>query len=290
MNVGACCAVCGVAGSTGPCGVCGFGWERDGAGVYHAGSVAGVSYPVDGADQTHDVEDTSFWFAHRARVLGAAMRRFPPSGAVLDVGGGNGFQTARLQEAGLAAALVEPGAAGCRNAVKRGVKNVIHGTLEDLRLKEGSAGGLMLLDVIEHLDDPGPLLVETRRVLRGDGRLYVTVPAFEFLWSDEDEYARHYRRYTRTGLARALDEAGFSTELLTYFFQPLLAPVLLLRALPYRLGRRKGQTMNKSEHRADGLAGRVIERLLASELEAFNRGGSPGIGTSLLAVARPKCQ
>jgi SAM-dependent methyltransferase len=183
--------------------------------------------------------------------------------------------------------LVEPGAAGCRNAIKRGVQNVIHARLEDLRLNNRSAGAVLLLDVIEHLEDPQPLLAEARRILHPKGRLFVTVPAYGFLWSDEDEYAGHYRRYTRASLAKALQAAGFNGEFLTYFFKPLVAPVMLLRSLPYRLGMRKMETMDKSEHRANGLSGRVLGKLLQSELSAIERGGVAAFGTSLLAVASP---
>ena len=42
------------------------------------------------------------------------MRRFPPPGTVFDVGGGNGFVTLAIQNAGMDAVLVEPGPEGVR--------------------------------------------------------------------------------------------------------------------------------------------------------------------------------
>ena len=57
---------------------------------------------------------------------------------------------------------------------------------------------------------------EVARLLRPGGRVYLTCPAYGFLWSVEDDYAGHRRRYTRRSLGATLRSAGFN--------QPLSAP------------------------------------------------------------------
>ena len=47
------------------------------------------------------------------------------------------------------------------------------------------------LDVLEHIDNDAAALVDLRRVLRPGGLLPVTVPAFAFLWVDQDEISHH---------------------------------------------------------------------------------------------------
>lgn len=267
---------------------CGFSGRKDTYGLFRLGAPSEIAYPEGGSDLMMEVENSSFWFAHRARVLSSLMQRLPPTGVVLDVGGGNGYQTLRLQSEGRNSSLVEPGAAGCQNAIRRGVRRVINARLEDLCLNNGVAGAVLLLDVIEHLENPQPLLVEARRILRPGGLLFITVPALEILWSDEDLYAQHFRRYTRDDLKGTLLEAGFAVNFLTFFFQPILFPILLLRAMPYRLGLRNRTTPDKSEHQTRGLAGRVIDRWLKSEHDSLSRGGTLQYGSSLVAIATPR--
>jgi SAM-dependent methyltransferase len=147
-----------------------------------------------------------------------------------------------------------------------------------------------LFDVIEHLPDPQKLLAECRRALRPSGHLFVTVPAYQALWSDEDEYAEHYRRYDRALLEQHLTRAGFHVDFVSYFFQPLVAPIFLLRSLPHRLLPRDRATdratADLSEHGNGGLSQRVVEALLSRELRALRTGRSLAFGSSLVAVAR----
>lgn len=105
------------------------GWTTDGT--------AGVLYPEVGNATCFAIEDGSFWFEHRNRVILAAVQKFPPANEViLDVGGGNGFVTKALQDAGFAAVLLEPAEAGTANANARGVRHVVRGDLDAARFHE----------------------------------------------------------------------------------------------------------------------------------------------------------
>ncbi len=253
-------------------------------------SDAAAEYPEDGHELTRQVEDTSFWFQHRSRILESVLERFPPGGEIFDVGGGSGFQTLRFQEAGHAAVLVEPGPAGCRNARQRGVVRIRQSTLADLELEAKSVPAVALLDVIEHVDDPTALLTEAARVLRPGGRCYVTVPAYPALWSREDVYACHRRRYTDRLLREQLASAGLRIEWTTHFFGVLCLPVLLLRALPYRLRREvpaEELTMSQEDHDPSGLTQRAIGVALGRELRRIAAGRRSRVGTSILVVATP---
>ncbi|HHL39849.1 MAG TPA: class I SAM-dependent methyltransferase [Deltaproteobacteria bacterium] len=252
-----------------------------------------ISYPEDGHDRCYAVEESSFWFSHRNSVITTVVRRFPPAGAMLDVGGGNGFVTMALGKAGFDAWLVEPGYGGCLNAVERGVETVVNARLEELSIAEGTVGGIGLFDVIEHLRRPEGLLREAARTLCDGGRLYVTVPAHDWLWSHADVRAGHFRRYGPAALRRALDGAGLETEYHTFFFSFMAAPLFIMRTLPHRLGLGRTDADEKtrlSETRADhapkkGPAGMLMEALFKRELAVID-GSRMGHGTSLLAVGR----
>lgn len=244
-----------------------------------------VAYPESGADAMMRVEETSFWFRHRSEVVSHALDRFAPGAKVWDVGGGNGFQAKKLQEQGREVVVVEPGEAGCRNARRRGVREVVQGTLEAQALPEASVQAMTLLDVVEHLPRPEVTLRECARVLAPGGRVVVTVPAYQLLWSDEDDYAEHQRRYRRALLDEHLASAGLRVTWCTYFFTALVVPILLLRALPYRLGRRRPNETDLGEHEPGGVSQRAVEALLRAELRALRAGRMLPAGSSILAVA-----
>ena len=76
------------------------------------------------------------------------------------------------------------------------------------------------------------------------------VPAYSWLWSEEDEKLHHQRRYTRPRLRRAVREAGWEPRICTYFNSLLLAPIALAKRLPQRDGDRAD--LNRTPASLDG--------------------------------------
>jgi SAM-dependent methyltransferase len=263
--------------------------RRGSDGVWTPDAARAVSYPEHGNRACFAVEDGSFWFSHRNRVLDDLLARYPPAGPVFDVGGGNGFVARALERAGHAVVLVEPGPEGVRNAAGRGLSSLVRSTFEDAGFLDDSLPAASLFDVLEHVGDDVGFLASVARRLRPRGRLYLTVPAHAALWSADDAVAGHHRRYSSGSLGRALAAAGFELEWSSHFFVWLAPAVALLRALPSRLGRRRADDVARvsAEHAAPaGAAGRFLERRLAAERRALSAGRRFRIGSSLAAVAR----
>ena len=64
------------------------------------------------------------------------------------------------------------------------------------------------------------------------GRLLVSVPAYQWAWSQHDVRAGHHRRYTRPRIVAAIERAGLRVERATYAFAavfPLFAAERVLR-------------------------------------------------------------
>lgn len=259
-------------------------------GIWRPGNISAVSYPSDGNDVCFQVEEDSYWFAHRNACIEKVVAKFPPSGMIYDIGGGNGFVSAGLQAAGHAVALLEPGN-GVFNARQRGLRNVIHATLEDAGLVPNSLPAACACDVMEHIEHDGAFLSTMRRLLVPGSRLYLTVPAAQMLWSDQDIYAGHFRRYSRTSLEKILSAADFEVEFSTCFFTWLALPLLLLRALPWRLRgsrleRLGGLRVTQTTHslpRGLGTLARVIHDW---ELRRLGDARAISWGSSLMCVAR----
>jgi SAM-dependent methyltransferase len=248
-----------------------------------------VDYPDEGNAFCFQVEDGSFWFHHRNACLLAVMARFPPAGTVFDIGGGNGFVARALVTAGHHAIVVEPGPAGARNAQSRGLSPVICSTLDDAGFARGSMPAAGLFDVLEHIADDAGVLRRLAELLQDRGRLYLTVPAYQWLWSNEDDISGHHRRYTTRSLTRVLEASGFAVEFASYFFAPLPLPILLLRALPARLGHRPAVDLDAIKRELkppSGIAVDALTALLGAEQRWLARGRTIPTGGSCLVVAR----
>lgn len=258
-------------------------------GIWAAPDRPPIPYPEHGNEDCLAIEPDSFWFRHRDACLLEALSAFPPGGDLLDIGGGNGFTARTLERSGYPTILLEPGPAGARNARKGGLERVICATLEGAGFRSGCLRAVGLFDVLEHMEDDAAFLREIARTLVRGGRMYLTVPAHSLLWSAEDDYAVHHRRYTLRGLRSRLREAGFAVELGTYIFAALVAPILLMRSLPSRLGlrRKHDPVRNRREHRLGrGFLSRSLQRLLELELSRLRRGKGIPFGASCLVVAR----
>ena len=258
-----------------------------------ASAAARISYPADQNAECFRLEDGSFWFTHRNRCIVTAVRRFPPDGFILDVGGGNGFVAQGLIEAGFETVLLEPGGMGAQNARDaRRLPTVINATLGDAAIRTGSVPSVGLFDVLEHIEDDRSFSRQLADIIKPGGFLYLTVPSFNWLWSTADVEAMHYRRYTRRSLMEAL-AGGFDVLYSTYLFERLVPLFMLMRALPYRVGlsRPRATHSYEREHAAgnERLAN-TLRRILDHEVVAIAAGKSLAVGSSLLVIARRRAQ
>ncbi len=236
-----------------------------------------ISYPADHNATCFQLEDGSFWFAHRNRCIIAAVRRFPPDGFILDIGGGNGFVAQGLIEAGYETALLEPGSDGAQNARHgRRLPTVINASIGDAAIRAGSVPNAGLFDVLEHIEDDRAFMRQLRDIMRPGGLLYLTVPAFNWLWSVSDVDAMHYRRYTTRSLTDVL-AGGFDVLYSTYLFQRLVPLTMVMRALPYRVGLAKPKPAHEYEREhAVGRQGvaEMFGKMLGHEVAAIAAGKS----------------
>jgi SAM-dependent methyltransferase len=261
-------------------------------GIFYANNGEVVSYPEEGNAACFEVEDQSFWFRHRNDCIRELARNFPPrgKGPIFDVGGGNGFVARGLMDAGWDVVLVEPGPSGARNAKKRGLEHVICGTTHSAGFKNGSLPAIGVFDVVEHIEDDLGFLRHLWDLLEPGGMLYLTVPAFNFLWSHEDVDAGHFRRYTLGALEKKLCEVGLETVFGTFIFGFLPLPVFLFRSLPYRLGLvgkgGAGKEVKRDHSQKQGLLGAMMARSFESELNKIRAGKSLGFGGSCMIAAR----
>ena len=267
--------------------------EQTAEGVWCCKSRSPISYPEWGNEACFQVEDSSFWFRHRNDCILEAVRQYPPSGPLFDVGGGNGFVAKSMQDAGFEVVLVEPGAVGAGNARRRGIQYVIRATLEDAGFLPDGLPAISLFDVVEHIEDDRKFLETIRFYLSANGRVYLTVPAYQALWSLEDIVAGHHRRYSSRAIRELLVEAGFAVEFLTGFFQFLPPAIFALRVIPFRLGLaisseadEVGSKIRWQHEIKSGWISGPLNWIQQREIRGIRRRRQARFGASWLVVAR----
>jgi SAM-dependent methyltransferase len=258
-------------------------------GIWFSESDGSFSYPKEGHEVLFQIEEKSYWFIHRNDCIIEAVKRYPPRGVFFELGGGNGYVSKFIQDHGYDVVLMEPSTTGIENARRRGVDNVICSTFENAHLNRNSIPAIGIFDVLEHIPDDAHFLMNVKEMIARNGRLYITAPAYSFLWSREDIFAGHFRRYTLPRVSALLQHAGFAIEYATYFFSPLVLPIFLLRTIPHAFGVRGRITAKRAKRELVLEGGRIrsaLGVLLNRELAKIRNGRSIACGSSCLIVAR----
>ena len=141
-------------------------------------------------------------------------------------------------------------------------------------------------DVIYAFDDEraAEALREMRRVLAPGGHLVLNVAALPMLSGDHSVLGGEVQRYTKPGLRRHLERAGFEVMRLTYTNFAILPLVAGVRLAQRVRGHRESSTETMVPSAPINLA---LSGLLAVEAAALRAVDMP-LGSSLLTLARKR--
>jgi SAM-dependent methyltransferase len=243
-------------------------------------------------DQLARIEGQHFWFCARNRVILGLARGISsslrPCDDVLEMGCGTGNVLRILETACPNCRLVglELWFDGLRHARRRTGASLVQADIRNSPFgKQFDMVGMF--DVLEHLTEDQETLRLVHNALRTGGKLLLTVPAHQSLWSYFDEAARHCRRYSADGIRRKLEDAGFEVEFLTQFMACIFPIVWAYRKLAgLRRNTNSTRQLASEEFRLVPVVNRILTGLLYLEAKWICRGHSLPVGTSLVVVAR----
>ncbi|RMF02332.1 MAG: class I SAM-dependent methyltransferase, partial [Chloroflexi bacterium] len=158
---------------------------------------------------------------------------------------------------------------------------------------ENTFDAVTALDVIEHNKDDIAILTDSHRILKPGGHMIVTVPAFMWLWTHNDDINAHVRRYTAGELRRKLTQTGFKVRRITYnnfFIFPLAAALLLTRRSTGAHAELASHHLDDDEYQvelepASPLVNSVLTQVGKVEAGLIKMVSLP-VGTSLIAVGQ----
>lgn len=219
-----------------------------------------------------------WWYRARSELLEAALGAYlPRSARMLDVGSADGpsVQWMRGPDRRVVSLDLHPGGLTPGEGVC--------GSVEALPFADETFDVVAAFDVVEHCESEATAMAELARVLVPGGRLLLSVPAYQWAWSDHDVRAGHYRRYTRNRLVAALQNAGLAVDRTTYAFGavfPLFVAERAVRNVRRRIGRAGEEQLTPVSPRMD----RLLMRLSRAESAVISTRDVP-FGSSILAAA-----
>ncbi len=257
---------------------------------------ANGSFQDERQDKFFGLEDKSWWFRYRIEIYKhLADKYFDRSKTLADIGGSNGYNTLKMQEAGWDAVLVEPTPKACENAKTRGVKKVVNSSFEEYA---DNIPQWFLLEVLEHIKDDNTFVKKLCDQTEKGGVGLIAAVASMALWNSEDEVDGHYRRYSKKRMAKLVEDAGFEILYISYMYQFLWLPHFLLRRcremLPFvhKVYERTPEENAKLDHKQfdepSGLVKFVLDTFEKREMKKIKKEKNIPYGSTIMCVVRKK--
>jgi SAM-dependent methyltransferase len=217
-------------------------------------------------------------------VVEALLSRttLPPSPEILDAGCGTGGNLRRYAKFGRVTGVdPSPEAVRLCREREREIASVEQAGIEELPFDDRSFDLIAATDVLEHVAAEREALRELWRVGRPDATLLLTVPAYDWLWSEEDERLHHKRRYTLPRLRSAAEECGWPPMIGTYFNSMLLPAIALARRM-----RREGAVAKAEVEQTPPSLDGPLSLPMRVEAKLIRAGISLPAGVSVAVVCR----
>lgn len=205
------------------------------------------------------------WETSRLKAVQRILAPYAFEGIrVLDVGCGDGF-VARGIFGGLEAKEITAVDIYLSDELMRDLANLPGGVRYRQELPEdGTYDLVLLLDILEHVEnDRGFLANLVDKHVAPGGKVLITVPAFQTLYSRHDEFLGHYRRYTLQELVAVATSGDLNIIASGCLFFSLLLPKFIL----YKLLAYDRETKEVGKWRR----GPVVTKILESVMNMDNR-------------------
>lgn len=248
-------------------------------------ALGGAGFRPEYFQELVQLESASFWFRARNRLIIWALNSFfSRQRDYLEIGCGTGFVLNAVADSFpnakiFGSEIFSAGLAYTAHRVPRA--NLMQMDARAIPYRE-HFDVVGAFDVLEHIEEDTEVLGQVYKAVKPQGGLLLTVPQHPWLWSHQDEYACHVRRYTNDELRQKVQAAGFEVLYQTSFVSLLLPLMWMSR----RFGTAAKDPEKLSELRSGRLTNTFLGKIMALELAAIRKGLRFPAGGSLLLVGR----
>lgn len=227
------------------------------------------------------------WEISRRNMILGILKEYDKNYQYVDFGAGDLFVISKLKEYSNKPIFV------IDNTFSKNYKkdNII--ILKDIEeIPKNSVDIILLLDVLEHIDDESSLLKNFITLLKSDGKLIITVPAFQFLYTQRDYFLNHFRRYSIKKIKKLLTYNGFEIKE-TFYFYTIGFVFRSIEILLFQIGVKKKfrHTVSEWKYNEMNIITKLFENLLNVDFTINRKLQSVGIylpGLSVCAICHQK--
>lgn len=166
-----------------------------------------------------ELESTYWWHVAKRQLITEVLSKFaPPPGLLVEGGIGSSRNLLEFSRLGYEVSGYDVMPEAVDLGREKGLSRVaVHDLEQPWPVEERSLRAVVLLDVIEHVEHPVTVLSHVKRALRPDGAVVVTVPAYQWMFSEWDRLLGHYRRYSPAMLQQQASDAGLKVSWMTHW-------------------------------------------------------------------------
>ncbi len=170
-----------------------------------------------------------FWVRRRFQVLRNLWKNPAPGTSVGEIGCGHGLLLKQIEDTyGLHGQGYDLNLPAMENAIVDHARIFCYNIYDRLPALQSKHDVIFLFDVIEHIEDDAVFLEAALFHLKPGGKLIVSVPAYQALFSDYDRVMGHQRRYDIRMLRQLAAKLDLKITAWSYWGLMYL-PIILIR-------------------------------------------------------------
>ena len=218
------------------------------------------------------------WELSRTKCLISEIKKNHKSGNILDIGSGDTYFDLELLNSGINVNSLRGVDINLKEEIK---SNGCIWTNDYKKLDIKKYDTIIMMDVIEHVECDSAFINETvLKLLNDKGRIILTVPAYQSLFSHHDEVLKHYRRYNYKMIKDLANKCNLKITSHHYFYLSLLLPRLLTKS--------KESTISNWKYSKNHIITKFIYFILNTDYYLCKLFGGFSAGLSLYAVLERK--
>ncbi len=239
----------------------------------------------------YDLERNHWWFVAREKIISNYIRRLIQKEQlsdmnlnILNIGCGPGRSSEYLSQFGKVTS-VEYDKFCCEFASQKTGLEIINGSITELPFTENSFDLVCAFDVIEHVENDQLAVTEMKRVVKKDGVVFITVPAYMSLWSHHDVINHHFRRYKLPEIKKLFLTVNDGKMIFSSYFNTFLfPPIYAFRKLSnlFKTGEKRAGSGSDFEAFKPGLLNNILFAIMHFETKFINSNISLPFGVSIL--------
>lgn len=180
----------------------------------------------------YNFENFYWWHVGRKQIIQSLLQEISlkNNSRILDAGCGTGGNMKILARFGNVIGI-DNSPEAIKFCKKRCFENIQLKNIENTGFSDNSFDLIVALDILEHLENDVEALKEFHRILKEDGYILISVPAYQFLWSEHDAAVHHKRRYSMKEINKCLLKANFQITKKTFAISFIAPAVFIYRII-----------------------------------------------------------